>query len=169
LLFNVATTKPDDLDDIAAFLLQDNFSSWSIKSIRAALRQPGYFLRKAGVQHSAVSADHCVGYYFVQQIVDQLTLLYLYVAPENRQQGIGRLLLSDMMQLARQRHCVEILLEVRKSNQPAIALYNALNFKQVGCRRNYYPALPKAQADTEDALLFSLDLQPNDGEDHALC
>ena len=41
-----------------------------------------------------------------------------------------------------------LMLEVRASNAPAIALYEKLGFRQVGCRKNYYRN-PK-----EDALIL---------------
>ena len=45
-----------------------------------------------------------------------------------------------------------LLLEVRVSNMPAIALYNKLGFEQVGCRPKYY-SNPR-----EDALVLRKEL-----------
>jgi ribosomal-protein-alanine N-acetyltransferase len=46
------------------------------------------------------------------------------------------------------------LLEVRRSNAPAIALYRALGFVETGVRKGYY------SDDGEDALVFRLELTP---------
>ena len=43
------------------------------------------------------------------------------------------------------------VLEVRRYNQPAIALYRTLGFREKGLRHRYY-------ADGEDALLMELEL-----------
>ena len=42
-----------------------------------------------------------------------------------------------------------ISLEVRKSNEPAIALYKSFGFEQNGLRKNYY------KNPTEDALIMT--------------
>ena len=47
-----------------------------------------------------------------------------------------------------------IFLEVRPSNRPAVLLYRALGFTEVGIRRGYYQAV----GGREDALVHRLDL-----------
>lgn len=42
-----------------------------------------------------------------------------------------------------------VLLEVRASNSPALALYTSLGFERVGLRKRYY-------SDGEDAVLMTL-------------
>jgi ribosomal-protein-alanine N-acetyltransferase len=54
--------------------------------------------------------------------------------------------------LGRARACRLVTLEVRRSNAPAISLYLALGYRQVGMRPRYYAE------ENEDALLMSLDL-----------
>lgn len=57
------------------------------------------------------------------------------VAPQSRRRGIGQRLLSDMLGAAQG---LPVVLEVRHDNAPAIALYRAHGFEQVGVRRGYY-------------------------------
>ena len=54
----------------------------------------------------------------------------------------------DCLVAAVEAGAVRIMLEVRAGNHPAIALYEAEGFVQVGRRKNYY------QAPREDALLM---------------
>ena len=49
-----------------------------------------------------------------------------------------------------------VLLEVRRSNRPAIRLYRAFGFTAMGLRRDYY-------ADGEDAIEMRLTLDPRTG------
>ena len=49
-----------------------------------------------------------------------------------------------------------MFLEVRASNEPAIALYEKIGFNQVGIRSRYYPSGKGGRP--EDALLYALDL-----------
>jgi len=80
-------------------------------------------------------------------------LLKIAVAPEWRSRGIGRWLLNECMREEAEKGIAQILLEVRPSNTPALAMYNRMGFWQIGKRPNYYP-------DTrEDALVLSFNLQ----------
>ena len=66
-----------------------------------------------------------------------------------RRQGIGEKLLTHMIDVAAERDCDVMTLEVRAGNSAAIALYSKLGFKQVGIRRNYY------RNNGEDAILMN--------------
>lgn len=54
-------------------------------------------------------------------------------------QGLGGLLLHEMLNRARELGVRSTFLEVRKDNAPAIALYSKAGFEQISERRNYYP------------------------------
>lgn len=87
-------------------------------------------------------------YWFV---VDELHLMQIAVAPEHQRKGLGRRLMKDLMLQLRQRQGVRILLEVRRSNEAAIALYKDLKFEEIGVRKGYYSE-PK-----EDAIVLAYD------------
>lgn len=82
-------------------------------------------------------------------------ILNLCVVREFQRQGYGKKMLNYVLQYAKNEGCLVAYLEVRKSNQSAIALYHALNFHIIGERKAYYPA---AQGH-EDALIFAISLQ----------
>ena len=98
--------------------------------------------------------DACLGYYVVMQVVDELHVLNLAVAPAQRRRGLGRRLLEHALAGARERGAVRALLEVRVSNAPAIALYRAEGFTDLAVRHAYYPA----DGGREDALIMEKDL-----------
>ena len=52
--------------------------------------------------------------------------------------GFGRDLVYSVIEKAKANGCKEVFLEVRKSNEAAIALYNSIGFHQVGERKNLY-------------------------------
>ena len=66
-------------------------------------------------------------------------------------QGIGRALIAAAKQVACDRDCLRLRLEVRKSNARAISLYERTGFKVIGRKDHYYD-------DGEDALIMQLDL-----------
>jgi len=82
-------------------------------------------------------------------VADELMINDFAVDGSLRRGGLGRALLRHLLDGARVRGCRRATLEVRPSNAPARALYEAFGFALVGRRRGYY-------ADTgEDALLLA--------------
>ena len=96
----------------------------------------------------AVDGDIIAGYIGSQTVMDESDMMNVAVAPQYRRQGIAEKLILELIQVLVQRGSKSLSLEVRKSNISAIALYEKLNFVQVGCRPNYYRN-PK-----EDALIM---------------
>ena len=95
-----------------------------------------------------------VAYCVAMAGVDELHLLNITVAPPQQGQGLGSLLLDAVQDHGRSRGLATLLLEVRQSNQRALALYQRRGFAEVGLRRAYYPALQGR----EDAVVMSLAL-----------
>ena len=56
--------------------------------------------------------------------------------------------------VAAQQKMPRIILEVRPTNEPALALYQKLGYEQIGIRKNYYPA-STSNGQREDALVMS--------------
>lgn len=98
--------------------------------------------------------DEVLGYGLMSYAMDEAHILNICVAPDSRRLGIGAYLLDHLLQQARQREVEWVLLEVRKSNQAALLLYQNVGFHEIGERRNYYPALKGR----EDALVLGLRL-----------
>ena len=68
-------------------------------------------------------------------------ILNLCVGEAYRCRGVGRRLLSSLIERATAAGMGDAFLEVRPSNTAAIRLYLALGFEQVGMRRGYYQAV----------------------------
>lgn len=75
-----------------------------------------------------------VGFVVARPLAGECEILNLAVAPEERRQGVGRQLLSDVLR----RHPGEFFLEVRESNQTARQFYEVLGFRDVTKRLQYY-------------------------------
>jgi len=102
----------------------------------------------------ASPADEVLAYAVMSMAVGEAHVLNLCVEPAYHQQGLGRFLLAHLQQLARSAGMDIMLLEVRKSNAAAIALYQAMGFHKLGVRKAYYPA----RDGSEDALLLGYNL-----------
>ena len=84
-------------------------------------------------------------------------VLTLCVRPDSQKQGLGRMMMEHMIEIARQAGAETMLLEVRPSNEHAIRLYHQLGFNEVGFRPDYYPAAEGR----EDALIMARSLLPD--------
>ncbi len=94
-----------------------------------------------------------LGYAVLSSVLDEGSLDNIAVAPERRRQGMADRLLAAIEAMGRTRELSFITLEVRASNQAAIALYEKHGFARVGRRTNYY------EKPREDAILMTLVLQ----------
>ncbi len=79
-----------------------------------------------------------VGYSALYIVADELQIGNFAVAPQYQRQGIGRKMMNEIINIAGQRECTHIYLEVRESNNAAIALYASFGFVNVGRRVGYY-------------------------------
>jgi ribosomal-protein-alanine N-acetyltransferase len=81
-----------------------------------------------------------LGFLVVRAIAErEWEILNLAVAPGVRRQGVGRQLLSDVLE----RHTGECFLEVRESNEAARRFYERLGFRTVTRRLQYYANPPE--------------------------
>ncbi|HID48560.1 MAG TPA: ribosomal-protein-alanine N-acetyltransferase [Chromatiales bacterium] len=87
---------------------------------------------------------------------DEAHILTVCVHPDWQRQGLGRLMMEQMLEQAAQAGAEVVLLEVRPSNAGAIRLYHAMGFNEVGTRPDYYPA----ENGREDALIMARSLLP---------
>lgn len=90
-----------------------------------------------------------IGYVGMTTVLDEGYIANVAVAPAQRRRGIGDALLDELERRAEQRELSFMTLEVRKSNAPAIALYEKHGFSPVGERKNYY------RYPTENAILMT--------------
>lgn len=85
----------------------------------------------------ARSGREPAGFAMARVVADEAELLLLAVAPDRRREGFGRALLSAVADEARARGAVRLHLEMRDGN-PALHLYAAAGFGEVGRRARYY-------------------------------
>ena len=100
------------------------------------------------------NAGEIHGYGVMSVAAGEAHILNLTVNPDARRRGIGTRLMKHFLALACRHNADTVMLEVRPSNEAAIALYEKLGFNEIGMRRNYYPATDGR----EDALLLALSM-----------
>lgn len=95
-----------------------------------------------------------VGYGILSYAAGECHILNLCIHDAWQRRGYGRALLRVLLDHARGRGIETAFLEVRPSNEAALALYRDEGFHQAGMRKGYYPA----EEGREDALVMSKNL-----------
>jgi [ribosomal protein S18]-alanine N-acetyltransferase len=94
-----------------------------------------------------------VGYVLFWFLPEEVDIHNIAVHPDFRRQGIGRLLLEQVVAAARRQDRLRVTLDVRFSNAPAQNLYRSFGFIARGLRKGYY------SDNGEDALVMALELR----------
>ena len=94
-----------------------------------------------------------IGYADVRNMYGDCDLMNICVTADARGRGGASLLMERIMAQARFEDASQILLEVRKSNAAAIALYKKFGFTELGVRRDYYTN------PVEDAIIMIIEFK----------
>lgn len=116
---------------------------WSEQSIESEMN------RENSVFLMAFEGSVPVGYVGLSIVLDEGYMGNLAVIEPFRRKGIGKALMKELLKSSKAFGLAFVTLEVRESNTPAIKLYEALGFIEVGRRKNYY------KEPLEDALLLT--------------
>ncbi|MDF2878015.1 MAG: ribosomal-protein-alanine acetyltransferase [Clostridia bacterium] len=126
----------------------DSFSiPWSKESLRQEVENPLAFYSVAVVE------EKIVAYGGLWAVMGEGEITNIAVQKACRKKGIGKELLGDLIERARQNQVFSITLEVRSSNQAAQSLYEAYGFIAIAIRKKYY------QKPEEDAVIMQLQIQ----------
>ena len=124
--------QPEHLPAIAALEALCFAEPWSEKAL-------GLLLTDQATGFAATDDRGAViGYGGMLLAPDEGQILNLAVSPGYRRQGVGAALLSALLAEADRRGLSTLSLEVRVSNQPAVALYERAGFTVAGRRRHFY-------------------------------
>lgn len=116
-----------------AALERECFSDpWSENSIRQELENELSFWLVAEED------GEVVGYVGSQTVLGESDVMNLAVSPNRRRRGIAKALMQALETHLAHAGSEKLTLEVRASNEAAIALYTRLGFRQIGIRPNYY-------------------------------
>jgi len=83
-------------------------------------------------------SESIAGYACLYIVAGEMQIGNFAVAPNFRGEGIAKELMNRIFEIAGERQCDCIFLEVRESNKPARTLYESFGFKVVGRRVDYY-------------------------------
>lgn len=121
---------------------------WSEQSFRNEIGSPQSLFLVA-LHEGAV-----VGYAGAWILADEAHVTTIAVHPDKRRQGLGRRLMDELLDRAKDAGAVCSTLEVRAANMAALHLYEELGYVRAGVRKRYYPD------NREDAVVMWLHEMP---------
>ena len=141
--FNIRKMNDTDISFVAQIEKECFSSPWSEEGLKSEVNNPSaefFVLEKDG----AVAA-----YMGMHTVLDECYIANVAVKGEHRKKGYGQRLVENALEVAENKGCSFITLEVRISNLAAISLYEKCGFEKMGERKNFY------SAPTENALIMT--------------
>ena len=143
-------------DDVAAIhtiqLMCPQAAQWRREDYLHLARNPGGTILVSELE--AVSPPVIVGFAAFHRVWDEAELRNIAVDPSHQRQGIARALLQAGIRSMQESGVCRLYLEVRASNQPALAFYASAGFRLLYTRHDYYPD------PVEDAWVMGPDISP---------
>ena len=112
---------------------------WSKKSLELLCSDGGFGV--VAIEDGVVAA-----YGGMTCVLDEGAITNIAVLPSFRRRGLGRAIVDALKSEAQKRGITVVFLEVRESNEGAIALYLSEGFSECGKRKGFY------RHPTEDAI-----------------
>ncbi|MFT5419875.1 MAG: ribosomal-protein-alanine N-acetyltransferase [Candidatus Endobugula sp.] len=146
----------DDLQAVCLIEQATQAHPWTLSQFQSSLQSSHQCCVLTSTQtvnqaSNKTSNKMIVAYAITSTAADEAELLNITVALDSQRQGLGQLLLEQICD-SFDDTIHSLFLEVRASNQAAIALYDKLYFNEVGLRANYYPS---KKGRREDAIIMA--------------
>ena len=120
------------LEQIKDILYSQFDDFWSYNTLQTELQ-------KENVKYIiAESEGEIVGFAGLWIIIDEAQITNIVTKKSYRNNGVGSILLNELIQICNNLNINNILLEVNENNLPAIKLYEKYGFTKIGARKNYY-------------------------------
>lgn len=141
----IMTMRLSDLEEIKTTLQEDFDDFWNYEIFKSELvnNNSSYLVLRYD--------DEIVCFGGFQKIIDTADIMNIVTKKSKRNMGFARLILNELINIAKEENLKSITLEVNENNKPAIHLYELFDFKQVGLRKNYYKG-------TDNAILMTLNI-----------
>ena len=129
-----------------------HLSHWSIDSYYRLLNDDSFTSSFVAEIEDETGQPDIVGFVIFHIAADVSEIYNIAVENGHARSGIGKQLMSAAIHESGRRKAEKVMLEVRKSNNPAITFYLKFNFTIAGERKNYY------SNPIEDAYVMELEV-----------
>lgn len=141
----IMTMTLSDLEEIKPILQKDFDDFWNYEIFKGELVNNNSSYLVLRYDNEIV----CFG--GLKKMLDTSDIMNIVTKKTHRNMGFARLILNELINIAKEENLKSITLEVNENNKPAIHLYETFNFKQVGLRKKYYNG-------TDNAILMTLNI-----------
>ena len=122
---SVTSMTISDLDEIKDILITDFDNFWKYEIFKEELVNTNSKYLVLRYQSEIISFGG------IKIILDEANLMDIVTKKNMRHQGFAKILLNELIKLAKENKCLSVTLEVNENNLNAIALYESFNFKVV--------------------------------------
>ena len=142
----------DDLPEVVRIESVSNPSPWSLESFQKELEKP--------YSHLLVLTDDetdskIAGFAVFWMMFDECEILEIAVDEPYRRKGFGKKIIQQVVRAGHRQKMKRVVLDVRKTNMPAIELYQNCHFTITNIRKGFY-------TNGEDAYHMVLSLEGDD-------
>ena len=123
----------ENLKSIKNVLASDFDNFWSYDVLEEELECDNSYVIVAKVDENTI-----VGFAGLKVILDEADIMNIVVKKDFRHNGIGSILLENLINHSKELNLKTITLEVNENNLSAIRLYDKFSFDKLGIRKNYY-------------------------------
>ena len=123
----------EDLKSIKNVLASEFDNFWSYDVLEEELECDNSYVIVAKVDENTI-----VGFAGLKVILDEADIMNIVVKKDFRHNGIGSVLLENLINYSKDLNLKTITLEVNENNLSAIRLYDKFSFDKLGIRKNYY-------------------------------
>lgn len=128
----IRNMQESDLPQVAEIERQIFSVPWSLESFGESMQ----------LEHTiylvAEEQEKVMGYCGMYRVFNEGEIVNVAVSEEHRRQGVAKELLEQLFKESEKLKVDNFFLEVRESNEGAIALYKKLGFIEAGIRKNFY-------------------------------
>ena len=146
-LYNIIPMSIDDLNNVYDLEVESYDFPWTKEILRDCIL---YKYDAFTIYFNNI----LVGYIIAKIAFPETHILNLTISKNFRKKGLGTSLIKLIINDSMIRGTEDIILEVRVNNHDAISLYQKLDFKKVGVRKDYY----ESEEGREDAYVLKLKL-----------
>jgi len=119
----------EDLDDVIGIENSVFGNPWSRTAFESILNHDCFVL---------IDGEKIAGYICCICVLDECSISNVAITPGSQGKGFGNWLMKSMMQNMKEHGINVFYLEVRRSNERALFLYEKLGFRRLAIRKNYY-------------------------------
>ena len=131
--FKINKMTIEDLESIKNILASDFDNFWSFDVLEDELECDNSYVIVAKNTDNTI-----VGFAGLKTILDEADIMNIVVKKDFRHNGIGSILLENLINYSKNTNMKTITLEVNENNLSAIRLYDKFSFDKLGIRKKYY-------------------------------